>query len=197
MAFCENCGAKLEEGAKFCDSCGNPVNEESDPKKSGNGKLIGIICGAAGAAVLAVVLILVLVLGGSGYSSAEDAAEAYVQAYIDCDAEGMLDCYPDFLFEYLEDEFDMDRDDMIDDLEDEFDDMEDMDEVKIKKVKVKKDGDDLDDLPSKIEDAMSKDDKKAFEEWAKVEVKVDFDGKTTNMTIYCICLDGSWYVLNY
>lgn len=26
--FCEKCGSKLEEGAKFCTSCGNPVNME-------------------------------------------------------------------------------------------------------------------------------------------------------------------------
>ena len=153
--------------------------------------------------IIALVLVLSLTFAltgcGSGYSSAEDVAEAYAQAYLDMDAEGMLDCYPDFLFEYMEDELDMDRDDMIDELEDEFENMEDeidMDEVEIKKVKVKDDGDDLDDLSSWVEEAMSKDDKEAFEEWAKVEVKAEFDGDPDTLTLLCICLDGTWYVLD-
>lgn len=25
MAYCSNCGAQIREGARFCDSCGNPV----------------------------------------------------------------------------------------------------------------------------------------------------------------------------
>jgi uncharacterized membrane protein YvbJ len=25
MAFCANCGIKLEEGVKFCSSCGTPI----------------------------------------------------------------------------------------------------------------------------------------------------------------------------
>ena len=27
MAFCEKCGAQLQEGAKFCMKCGTPVEE--------------------------------------------------------------------------------------------------------------------------------------------------------------------------
>jgi hypothetical protein len=26
MAFCSNCGAKIEEGVEFCSSCGKPIN---------------------------------------------------------------------------------------------------------------------------------------------------------------------------
>ena len=29
MAFCKNCGAELEEGAKFCPSCGKSTTEEA------------------------------------------------------------------------------------------------------------------------------------------------------------------------
>lgn len=29
MAFCINCGAKLQDGAKFCHACGTPNNHAS------------------------------------------------------------------------------------------------------------------------------------------------------------------------
>ncbi len=55
MAFCKNCGNKLEDGAKFCSKCGNPSNVKNEvqqpvenssvqeqPKKRGCWKKIGI-----------------------------------------------------------------------------------------------------------------------------------------------------------
>ena len=34
MSLCSNCGAELEDGAKFCPNCGTPLNGVSDaPKK--------------------------------------------------------------------------------------------------------------------------------------------------------------------
>ena len=202
MAFCENCGNKLEEGAKFCDSCGNPVSAESTPTKSGNGKLLGIICGAAGAAVLAIVLILVLVLGG-GYSSAEDVAEAYVQAMIDQDADDIINCYPDFYLEYQDDELAKDVDELKEDLEETFDYWEDeynMDEAVIERVKITSDGSDLEDLYdlsgySWVKNAMTRDDKDAFDEWAMVEVKLEVKDEAIKWYVICICVDGDWYAL--
>lgn len=32
MAFCKNCGAELNEGAKFCKLCGTPVSSEQTPQ---------------------------------------------------------------------------------------------------------------------------------------------------------------------
>ena len=32
MAFCPNCGASLEEGAKFCTSCGMSVVPDAQPQ---------------------------------------------------------------------------------------------------------------------------------------------------------------------
>lgn len=32
MAYCENCGTKLKEGAKFCTNCGTPVNNTNNSK---------------------------------------------------------------------------------------------------------------------------------------------------------------------
>ena len=34
MAYCENCGNKLLEGAKFCTNCGTPVNKTNN--RNGN-----------------------------------------------------------------------------------------------------------------------------------------------------------------
>ena len=34
MAYCENCGTKLNEGAKFCTNCGTPVNKANS--RNGN-----------------------------------------------------------------------------------------------------------------------------------------------------------------
>lgn len=32
MAFCVNCGSKLDEGSKFCSSCGSSVENYSESK---------------------------------------------------------------------------------------------------------------------------------------------------------------------
>lgn len=31
MAFCKNCGAQVEDGIKFCASCGTPVDQQAAP----------------------------------------------------------------------------------------------------------------------------------------------------------------------
>ena len=211
MAFCDNCGTKLEDGAKFCDNCGNPVSAESAPaaapaaapaytpapeaapapgytpapKKSGNGKLIGIICGAAGAAVLAVVLVLVLVLGGGG--GPEGVVEKYIDAMNEGDVDAFMECLPEFLVDVLEDEGYT---------EDYFEEMMDSieDEVEIIEIEVKKEGDDLDDI-GQYASLMSEDDEDAFEGWAKVKAEVEVDGDEKSETFLCICLDGTWYLL--
>lgn len=33
MAFCSNCGERIEEGANFCNKCGKPVNENNSSRK--------------------------------------------------------------------------------------------------------------------------------------------------------------------
>ena len=36
MAFCNICGSKLEEGTKFCQSCGSAVSQQSESSSSGS-----------------------------------------------------------------------------------------------------------------------------------------------------------------
>ena len=78
--FCPKCGKEVENGAKFCNWCGNPLPLSDDgsaqnynnqntyseaqaaakPAPNKKGLLIGICCAAA-----AVVIILIVVLGGA------------------------------------------------------------------------------------------------------------------------------------
>jgi len=36
MAYCKNCGSKLEDGAKFCPKCGNPIEGDAQEQQSGD-----------------------------------------------------------------------------------------------------------------------------------------------------------------
>ena len=38
MAFCGNCGTQLNDGAKFCSKCGNPIIQGTQTKEEDNGK---------------------------------------------------------------------------------------------------------------------------------------------------------------
>ena len=208
MAFCVKCGAKLEEGAKFCTACAfpvdgsAPVNTEtpeaataSVAAKPLNKKLIGIIAGAAAALVVALILIFVLLPGGADHSSPEAVAEAFVEAYFGGDVGTAYDCYPDFYLEYIADQMGCEVSDLKGIMADNLAALMEDVEFKIKKVKVDEETDDLDDIPSRIQNRMSKADEKAFEGYAEVTIKMEFDGSDTTRYISCICLDGKWYVL--
>jgi len=36
MAYCKHCGSKLEDGAKFCPKCGNPIEGDAQEQQSGD-----------------------------------------------------------------------------------------------------------------------------------------------------------------
>lgn len=36
MAYCKNCGTKLDDGAKFCPKCGNPIEGDAQEQQSGD-----------------------------------------------------------------------------------------------------------------------------------------------------------------
>ena len=67
MAYCKHCGSKLEDGAKFCPKCGNPIEGDAQEQQSGDNssgqeqpKKMGC---------LQKVLIAILVLGFIGFLS--------------------------------------------------------------------------------------------------------------------------------
>lgn len=41
MKFCQNCGAELNDAAKFCDKCGSKVASFEEPKKRTTNKRRG------------------------------------------------------------------------------------------------------------------------------------------------------------
>ncbi len=197
MAFCKYCGAELSEGAKFCIKCAAPVEGEAAPvvKKPMNTKLFGIVAGAVAAVVLVVILIVVLA-GGNVHGSAQDVAEAYLEARYDFDAEGMLECYPDFVLEEIADREDCDVDELADEMEDSWGLAGALSsgDFRIIRSSIDDRGDDLDDLSYGIEEVMPSKDERVFEEWAKVEVEYEYYGRESSTIVWCLCLDGKWYV---
>ena len=82
--FCVKCGAQIENGEKFCGSCGAVANEQSinpvspapingvvpaQPTKQRSFKLVGIIACAVIAVVVIVSIIAIFSSGGGSYNS--------------------------------------------------------------------------------------------------------------------------------
>ena len=97
--FCKNCGAKIDDDALFCDSCGarqqeapaQPVYDAAPApakKKPPVGLFIGIGAGAL-AVIVAVILIIALAgKGGGGTSSPEKLAKNVLGFYTDLYTDG-------------------------------------------------------------------------------------------------------------
>lgn len=89
MAYCKNCGTKLDEGAKFCSKCGTPSGSETkqdtetkQKKSSKKGGLIAII-----------IVLAVLALGGAawyflGNQQDKYSLEGLAKAAVNYDAVG-------------------------------------------------------------------------------------------------------------
>ena len=129
--FCRQCGAQLEDDAVKCEACGlelqqepennqQSVNAEADaqpqegapaPKKLNN-RNIAII---AAAAVVVIIVLIVALTSGGGYKSA-------INNYIDVMIKGKVDkiekLAPKEYWEYYEDTYDKDIDDVEKEAED-------------------------------------------------------------------------------
>lgn len=151
--FCQNCGKELDEAMNFCDGCGAPQQAASQPapvaaepeapkasfdlnkiidevKTFANGlvnrckadkKFMYTCIGVAAAAVAVLVLLLCLVFGaGGGYT-------APIDTLIDISFEGKVkklkDLAPQEYWDWHEDTYNADIDDLIEEAEDNFDDM--------------------------------------------------------------------------
>ena len=43
MAFCQNCGNEVEDGAKFCPGCGNPLDGSAPAQQEQSQGILGDI----------------------------------------------------------------------------------------------------------------------------------------------------------
>ena len=179
-----------------------PAPQQSPMNKLGK-KGLAIIIGAA-AAVVALIVVLVLVLGGgTGASSPEKAAEKYIVAVAEADAEGVLNMMPPFMVEqFMEEEgYDADeRKDFIEDLEDELEeDIEDIVSFKFKRAEIVEtyDSDEVEELRDSLMDYMDMTEREANKLTAACEVEVTFreDGELNDLSLNLIKYDGKWYVV--
>lgn len=121
--FCPKCGKENPDGARFCADCGKAF-EVAEPVASSEVTATAETPAAPttsasttpstienfmdkvkalwakkevkiGVAIAAVAIIAIILLsGGGGASSPEGAVENFMEAVMDCDAEGMIECLP-------------------------------------------------------------------------------------------------------
>ena len=116
MKYCQNCGAKMNDDAIFCLSCGaaapeaatmEAVEQSQTPAAKNSNKLIFIILGVAALAILAVVLLVVVPMLKSD-NAVKDVAKNYVEFLNDRDYDEFIDLtMPKPVKEYFEDTYHM------------------------------------------------------------------------------------------
>lgn len=221
MAFCPNCGRKIEDETKGCPVCdakketasqtnepltsnfNNNFGVENKPKPAGN-KNFGIIIGAAVALILVIVLI-VSVTGGKPY---EKALDNFFSITMTGKLDKLKDMAPPSYWEYVEEEYDVDVDDMIDELEDTMDELiEEIEDEFGKNIKLtykvtdadRFDEDDLKDVKDEMKDNYDISKKSvtdAYELEVELKMKGSEDSDEDEVEIYVVKIDGKWYVMS-
>ena len=210
--FCGKCGANNDDNAAFCSSCGAPLNENGAAPNAGpvvttaqvdtgrRNRIIGMA--AVGAGVLAVAVLLVALFGGRGPKA---TVNKFLNAMFKADAKTIVSLLPDDIVDYIMDEEDLTKKEMIEELEDAlawtidfYEDYAGKDwKVTHKIVSV-------DDLSSR----KLRDLKEEYEDECGVKVKdakvvkveLSIDGKEldepdeTEVEVYVIKVGGSWYI---
>ncbi len=233
--ICPNCGSDVPETSAFCTKCGAScgtapaasaskpaeildkgkavaadlanrvksidVNEVAKQAKANPVKFI-----VPAVAVVAVVVLLIVLLGGSGYTKAIDNM-------IDFTFKGKVAKFeslaPAAFWEYIEEEYDADLDDIKDDLEDmmedALDDLEDEygNHVKIK-YEVKKEKELSEKKLKKLAEALddtydidSKSVKAAYDLKVEMSIEGDDDDDEQDMEMTVVKIGGNWYIVSY
>lgn len=128
--FCGNCGAQVEDDAKVCGNCGVPldggavpnIDTDNAPKKSGGNKILPAII----AAVVAIIVIIVavnIVKKNTGYRATLNRAFKDIEkvdsvALADEFSAVIEDIYSEYGSGYIEDAFDKEINNLLDDMED-------------------------------------------------------------------------------
>lgn len=73
MAYCKNCGNKLEEGVKFCPKCGTPSGSETNQNSNMNQKKSS----KKGFLIVTIVLLALVALGGAAWYFLSNQQDKY------------------------------------------------------------------------------------------------------------------------
>ncbi|MCR5236293.1 MAG: zinc ribbon domain-containing protein [Lachnospiraceae bacterium] len=103
--ICPKCGNEIKEGMAFCSKCGNPVKAAGNQNSIGTGQVNNgfNITKYKKYIVIAIAVIIIIVVGkklmggtsvSGGFSSLEDAVNAYISAMEDRNVEEFLNCFP-------------------------------------------------------------------------------------------------------
>ena len=219
MAFCSNCGGHIEDETKECPMCnaapeGN--NQNNKPVKFNVKDTLNIIKAkivenkklalAFGSIALVLVIVLIAILaGGKAY---EKAIDNYIDVAFKCKIEKVKNLAPSAYWDYFEDAYDMDIDDLIKELKDSSDDILDaLEEEYGKRIKVsykvtdadKLDKDDLKDVKDALKnryDIPKKSVTDAYELEIEMKIKGSEDEDEDEMEMLVVKIDGKWYVIS-
>lgn len=209
--YCTKCGKQNEDNAKFCVACGEKLDgtqEQSTAyqmginmpyqakKKSHKKAVIGI-------AVVAVILILIISAGTSGSGRGyEETVDKYLTAQFDGDAEAVFEMIPEKAVNYLAEEADYDKDEMIQEVNKSLkQQMNKIDKYLGKDWEISYEitetedikGDDLSDLKSDYKD-MGMGISAAKKITIEITIKAGDTETATSMNIGVIETGGSWYI---
>lgn len=235
--FCQNCGKALDDAVRFCDGCGAPQQaaapqaapaapkQDSDFKKTldkvvtevktfANGfvnrckadKKFLYTCIGAVAGVIVVIVLLSLLLGGGGMTKPIDLM---IDVGFKGKVEKIKQMAPADYWEYMEDEYDMDVDDMIEEAEEGLEDTLDYLEeeygenirVSYKVTKKKKLSDKkLEGIAEALADAYDLDEDKfteAYELDVEMTIKGSEDDDEDENELTVIKYKGKWYAITW
>lgn len=223
--FCGHCGAEMADEVKVCGACGIPFGEETAPaqerpieatpaapveeKKRGDfsldKKFLPVI-GAAAVAFIAVIVLLISLIFSGGYKTAVDN-------YLDVVARGKVskldDLAPKAYWEWYEDEYDKDFDDIKEEYEDNVDDMlDELEDEYGKRIRVSYKVEDKDALSKKkLEklaealndryDIKESSVKKAYELELEMTIKGSEDDEDTEITLTVVKIGSEWYPISF
>ena len=98
---CPKCGQQLSDGSTFCKFCGCHIENNLNGSKQNKS---GFDIQSYSKYIIAVVVVIIVFLGvrtplggadKGGFSSGEEAAQAFIKAMYDKDVEAYLNCFPE------------------------------------------------------------------------------------------------------
>ncbi len=205
--FCGNCGNQMPDDAVVCGNCGSALDNGAAPADNVN---VGALKEkapllAAAVAVLLVLIIIIASVAGGGYKK---ALKKNMAMSFKGQVKHMEKLAPKEVWEYIEDEADMDIKDLQEEYEDSWDDIEDSLEDEYGKNirasfkitdKDKVDKDDLKEIKDSLKDnydIAKKDVKKAYELEVDITVKGKDDEDTEDVDLYAVKIGSKWYILS-